>query len=98
MHAIDLACSSLTGRTRLHSCVLDDVDFSIHIPIAHVSGHHVLHHRYGIRDIAGGGRSSARETIGRVAAGAVARKLLSTYCGKSKCALIITSSTQWMRC
>eukprot|EP01084_Bolivina_argentea_P049034 90232_1 len=37
--------------------------------------------KYGIRDIAGGGRSSARETIGRVAAGAVARKLLSTYCG-----------------
>ena len=33
--------------------------------------------KYGIRAIAGGGRSSARETIGRVAAGAVAKKLLS---------------------
>lgn len=33
--------------------------------------------RYGIRDHRGGGRSSARETVGRVAAGAVARKLLS---------------------
>lgn len=32
--------------------------------------------KYGIRDVAGGGRSSARETIGRVAAGAVAKKLL----------------------
>lgn len=33
--------------------------------------------KYGFRDYRGGGRSSARETIGRVAAGAVARKLLS---------------------
>uniref|UniRef100_A0A7S2ZU64 Chorismate synthase n=1 Tax=Rhodosorus marinus TaxID=101924 RepID=A0A7S2ZU64_9RHOD len=35
--------------------------------------------KYGIRAVAGGGRSSARETIGRVAAGAVAKKLLKTY-------------------
>ena len=33
--------------------------------------------KYGIRDHRGGGRSSARETVGRVAAGAVARKLLA---------------------
>jgi len=33
--------------------------------------------KYGIRNWQGGGRSSARETIGRVAAGAVARALLS---------------------
>lgn len=32
--------------------------------------------KYGIRAASGGGRSSARETIGRVAAGAVAEKLL----------------------
>jgi chorismate synthase len=32
--------------------------------------------KYGIRAVAGGGRASARETIGRVAAAAVARKLL----------------------
>jgi chorismate synthase len=32
--------------------------------------------KYGIRNWQGGGRSSARETIGRVAAGAIARKLL----------------------
>ena len=33
--------------------------------------------KYGIRAVAGGGRSSARETIGRVAGGAVARKVLA---------------------
>jgi chorismate synthase len=32
--------------------------------------------KYGVRDWRGGGRSSARETVARVAAGAVARKLL----------------------
>ncbi len=37
--------------------------------------------KYGIRNWQGGGRSSARETIGRVAAGAIARKLLSEVCG-----------------
>lgn len=34
--------------------------------------------KYGIRNWQGGGRSSARETIGRVAAAAVARKVLAT--------------------
>jgi chorismate synthase len=34
------------------------------------------HAKYGIRDWRGGGRASARETVGRVAAGAVAMKLL----------------------
>jgi chorismate synthase len=37
--------------------------------------------KYGFRDHRGGGRSSARETVGRVAAGAVARKLLSVAAG-----------------
>lgn len=32
--------------------------------------------KYGIRAVSGGGRASARETIGRVAAGAIARKVL----------------------
>ena len=36
--------------------------------------------KYGIRNWQGGGRSSARETIGRVAAGAVAQKLLRERC------------------
>src|SRR6266513_4490287 len=34
--------------------------------------------KYGIRNWQGGGRASARETIGRVAAGAVAKRVLST--------------------
>ena len=34
--------------------------------------------KYGIRNWQGGGRASARETVGRVAAGAVARKVLQT--------------------
>ena len=33
--------------------------------------------KYGHRDYRGGGRSSARETIGRVAAGAIARRILA---------------------
>ncbi len=33
------------------------------------------HHKYGVRDYRGGGRSSARETAMRVAAGAVAKKV-----------------------
>ena len=33
--------------------------------------------KYGIRNWKGGGRASARETVGRVAAGAIAKKLLS---------------------
>jgi chorismate synthase len=35
--------------------------------------------KYGIRNWQGGGRSSARETIGRVAAGAIARKVLRSH-------------------
>ena len=37
--------------------------------------------KYGIGPLSGGGRSSARETVGRVAAGAVARKLLEEHAG-----------------
>jgi len=33
--------------------------------------------KYGVRDWKGGGRASARETVGRVAAGAIAHKILS---------------------
>ncbi len=35
--------------------------------------------KYGIRNWQGGGRSSARETIGRVAAGAIAKKILQVF-------------------
>jgi len=38
-------------------------------------------HKYGLRDHRGGGRSSARETVMRVAAGAIARKYLAERCG-----------------
>jgi chorismate synthase len=37
--------------------------------------------KYGIRNWQGGGRSSARETIGRVAAGAIAKKILAQVAG-----------------
>ncbi|WP_419919575.1 chorismate synthase [Candidatus Poriferisocius sp.] len=37
--------------------------------------------KYGIRNWQGGGRASARETIGRVAAGAIARQLLRAAAG-----------------
>ena len=37
--------------------------------------------KYGIRNWQGGGRSSARETIGRVAAGAIAKKILKQIAG-----------------
>lgn len=37
------------------------------------------HHKYGHRDYRGGGRSSARETAARVAAGAIARLYLQQY-------------------
>jgi chorismate synthase len=35
--------------------------------------------KYGVRDYRGGGRQSARETATRVAAGAIARKVLATF-------------------
>lgn len=37
--------------------------------------------KYGLRNWQGGGRSSARETIGRVAAGAIAKKILQQVAG-----------------
>jgi chorismate synthase len=37
--------------------------------------------KYGIRNWRGGGRASARETIGRVAAGALAKKILQLHAG-----------------
>ncbi len=41
--------------------------------------------KYGVRAVAGGGRSSARETIGRVAAGAIARKVLAASLPSYEC-------------
>jgi chorismate synthase len=42
---------------------------------------HTFDAKFGLRDHRGGGRSSARETTVRVAAGAIARKLLATLHG-----------------
>ncbi len=39
--------------------------------------------KYGVRDYRGGGRASARETVMRVAAGAIAKKILAESCGVS---------------
>jgi chorismate synthase len=44
--------------------------------------------KYGFRDYRGGGRSSARETVARVAAGSIARKFLNEKCG--------TEFTAWL--
>jgi chorismate synthase len=42
---------------------------------------YTYHQKYGVRDYRGGGRSSARETAMRVAAGAIAKKYLKTHLG-----------------
>lgn len=42
---------------------------------------YTYHHKYGFRDYRGGGRSSARETAVRVAAGAIAKKYLRVRYG-----------------
>jgi chorismate synthase len=42
---------------------------------------YTYYHKYGISDYRGGGRSSARETVMRVASGAIARKYLREYVG-----------------
>lgn len=52
-----------------------------HIAQAYRPGHadYTWQAKYGLRDYRGGGRSSARETAARVAAGAVAKLLLRTW-------------------
>lgn len=42
---------------------------------------YTYHHKYGLRDYRGGGRSSARETAMRVAAGSIAKKYLKETLG-----------------
>ncbi len=57
-----------------------DADSTAYEPYAHLyrPGHADITYmaKYGIRDWRGGGRASARETVGRVTAGAVARLIL----------------------
>ena len=61
----------------------ENVDSSAYEPYKELyrpgHGDYTYQAKYGIRDWRGGGRSSARETVGRVAAGAVARTLLNRY-------------------
>ena len=47
--------------------------------------------KYGIRSVSGGGRSSARETIGRVAAGAVAQRVLQQLVPEYRCVAYVKS-------
>jgi chorismate synthase len=46
--------------------------------------------KYGIRNWQGGGRASARETIGRVAAAAIARKVLAAFFPKIEIVAFVT--------
>lgn len=68
---ISLVVYNETQRSKDYSAIMD-----IYRP-----GHadYTFDKKYGFRDYRGGGRSSGRETIGRVAAGAVAAKLLSEF-------------------
>jgi chorismate synthase len=50
--------------------------------------------KYGIRNWQGGGRASARETIGRVAAGAIARKVLQGFYSKLDIVAYVTEIQQ----
>src|SRR4030095_5192499 len=54
--------------------------------------------KYGVRDWRGGGRTSARETAGRVAAGAIARKVLSERFGVTVVAWVSKVGTLSVDC
>lgn len=60
-----------------------DVDSKAYDPLKNLfrPGHadYTYLHKYGIRDRRGGGRASGRETAARVAAGAVAKKILNQH-------------------
>jgi len=60
-----------------------DVDSSPYEPIKQIPrpGHadYTYYQKYGIRDHRGGGRASGRETVARVAAGAIAKKILAMH-------------------
>jgi chorismate synthase len=60
-----------------------DVDSDPYEPIKQIPrpGHadYTYYQKYGIRDHRGGGRASGRETVARVAAGAIAKKVLAMH-------------------
>jgi len=61
------------GRLRLHEPGARVPPMRLHYQV-----------KYGIRAASGGGRASARETVGRVAAGAVAEKFLRSASGGNR--------------
>jgi chorismate synthase len=71
--AIGLLVENVDQRSRDYSKIKDSFR----------PGHadYTYQQKYGIRDYRGGGRASARETVMRVAAGAIARKYLSERLG-----------------
>ena len=71
--AIGLLVENVDQRSRDYSKIKDSFR----------PGHadYTYQQKYGIRDYRGGGRASARETVMRVAAGAIARKYLAEHLG-----------------
>ncbi len=51
--------------------------------------------KYGIRAVAGGGRASARETVGRVAAGALAKRVLGDLWGAEIIGYVLKVHDLW---
>ncbi|WP_306168864.1 chorismate synthase [Halomonas sp. MMSF_3323] len=68
--SIGLLIENTDQRSKDYSKIKD------HFRPAHAD--YTYHHKYGERDYRGGGRSSARETAMRVAAGAIAKKYLAS--------------------
>jgi chorismate synthase len=75
-----------TGTPLMIMVANNDTDSAAYKPYAEIfrpgHGDYSYQAKYGLRDWRGGGRASARETVGRVSAGAVAKALL--VCGKIK--------------
>lgn len=71
--SIAILIRNTDARSRDYSKIMD----------AYRPGHadYTYDRKYGVRDYRGGGRSSARETTARVAAGAVAKQLLASHLG-----------------
>ena len=82
--AVEILSGVFEGKTTgtpislvVYNCNQKSKDYS-EIAACYRPGHadYTFDAKYGFRDYRGGGRSSGRETIGRVAAGAVAAKIL----------------------
>src|SRR6187399_1651897 len=73
--SIAILIRNIDARSRDYSKIMD----------TYRPGHadYTFDRKYGFRDYRGGGRSSARETTARVAAGAVAKQLLASHLGVS---------------